>query len=228
MSEEFLNKPDLGEYNPNQFFDLATAPFDVNEHCLYSVYSGSIAYGTNLPTSDLDIRGVVCPPLKFFTGLSNFEQVENQSKDVCFFGLKKFFQLAYKNNVHALELLYMDHNFINILKYPFDLVLKNRNVFLSKNIGYSFGGYAFQQLKILKTKTSNHTGRIGLAEKYGYDTKFAMHCIILYRSGSEALLTGKLNVYRPDLEELKEIRLGKYSYEEFVKWEMMKLLVALF
>jgi hypothetical protein len=91
---------------------------------------------------------------------------------------------------------------------------------MSRNIGYSFGGYAYSQLKILKTKTANGTGRISKSmQGKEYDTKFAAHAVRLYRSGADALRTGKLDVYRPDRLELKEIRAGKYTYDEFIQWD---------
>lgn len=216
---ELTEKPDLGDFSKNEFFDLETPPFDVQEYALYSVVSGSNAYGTNVEGSDVDERGVVVPPKKYFYGMANFEQVENQTKDVCYYALKKFFSLAYKNNVHALEMLWLNCEFVHFLKKPFDQVLNNREMFMSKQLGYSFGGYAYQQLKILNVKTKNKTGRINLVEKYGYDTKFAAHVVRLYRSGAGALETGELKVFRPDREELKAIRAGAMSFSEFVQYD---------
>lgn len=213
--ETFTEKPDLN-YDVNQFFTPETAPFDVAEHCLYSCISGSNAYGMNTPESDLDVRGVVCPPSEYFFGLLNFEQVENQSKDICYYSLRKFISLAYKNNVHALEMLFLDPQHINIVNYPFNLILDKRDLFLSKLLGYSFGGYAYQQLMMLNTKKKNQTGRQRLVEKYGYDTKAFAHSIRLYRMGANALEHGILEVYRPDREELKAIRAGALTYEEAV------------
>jgi hypothetical protein len=40
----------------------------------------------------------------------------------------------------------------------------------------------------------------------GYDAKNAAHCIRLLRMASECLRTGELTVFRPDAEELLEIR----------------------
>lgn len=220
MSEfDYTEKPDLGELSPSQFFDYQNSPFDVEEHMLYSVVSGSKAYGMSTPTSDTDVRGVVVPPLKYFTGLNNFEQVENQSKDVCYYGLRKFVQLCYKNNVHALEMLYMHPDTVMYVHPVFQELLLKRDLFPSKAVGYSFGGYAWQQLMVMRTKVSNHTGRVELIEKFGYDTKMAAHALRLYRSGREFLETGVLQVKRPDAEELLEVRAGKYTFEEFVQFD---------
>ena len=92
-------------------------------------------------------------------------------------------------------------------------------MFLSKKMGYTFGGYAWTQLMTMRTKITNHTGRQGLIQQFGYDTKMLAHAVRLYRMGYEALTEGVLNVRRPDAEELKEIRAGKYTYEEAVTFE---------
>lgn len=56
--------------------------------------------------------------------------------------------------------------------------------------------------------------RADLEAKYGYDCKHAMHLVRLARMGKEILSTGEVIVYRPDREELIEIRNGAWSYEK--------------
>lgn len=216
---DFTEKVELEDFESHPFFDLAKPPFDVEEHCIYSVISGSRAFGTNVAGSDTDIRGVMIPPLRYFTGLSTVKQVENQSKDICYYTLRRFFELAYKNNVHALEMLYMHPDTVNFVKSPMQKVLNNRSLFLSKNLAFSFGGYSHQQILQMDLKRLNNTGRIALIEKHGYDTKMFMHAVRIFRMGAEALLTGEITVKRPDAAELLEIRDGKYTFEEAVQLE---------
>jgi predicted nucleotidyltransferase len=220
---DFIEKVELVDLESHPFFDLANPPFDIESHTIYSVISGSRAYGTNVATSDVDIRGVVIPPLRYFTGLGTVHQIENQSKDICYYTLRRFFELAYKNNVHALEMLFMHPDTVNFIKPPIQQVLDNRKMFLSKNIAFSFAGYAHQQILQMDLKKVNNTGRVELIEKHGYDTKMFMHAVRLYRMGAEALLTGELTVKRPDAAELLEIRDGKYSFEEAVQLEKQKV-----
>lgn len=216
---DFTKKLQLEELDETPFFDLDKPPFDVEAHTVYSVISGSRAYGTNVAGSDVDIRGVMIPPLRYFTGLGTIDQIENQSKDICYYSLRRFFELAYKNNVHALEMLYMHPDTVNFIKPSMQYVLDNRSLFLSKNLAYSFGGYSHQQILQMDLKRVNNTGRVALIEKHGYDTKMFMHAVRLFRMGSEALLTGELTVKRPDAAELLEIRDGKYTLEEAVQLE---------
>ncbi len=49
----------------------------LNDNTIYLTKHGSQAYGTNTPTSDLDVRGVCIPPIKTHNLglLNNFHQV---------------------------------------------------------------------------------------------------------------------------------------------------------
>jgi predicted nucleotidyltransferase len=53
--------------------------------------------------------------------------------------------------------------------------------------------------------------------KYGYDCKNAAHLIRLLRMGKEILREGKVNVLRPDAQEMLDIRNGKWSYAEVLQ-----------
>jgi hypothetical protein len=50
------------------------------------------------------------------------------------------------------------------------------------------------------------TGRTELVDKFGYDTKHAMHLVRLIRMAKEILIEGVVHVYRDDREELMDIR----------------------
>jgi predicted nucleotidyltransferase len=59
--------------------------------------------------------------------------------------------------------------------------------------------------------------RKALEDKFGYDTKCAMHLFRLMFEGKELLLTGKITFPLEQKDELLEIRRGKYSYEEVIE-----------
>lgn len=65
---------------------------------------------------------------------------------------------------------------------------------------------------------NRNAARHELEEKFGYDTKHAMHLVRLLRMGREILETGQVIVRRPDAEELLGIRNGTHSYEDIVEW----------
>jgi predicted nucleotidyltransferase len=60
--------------------------------------------------------------------------------------------------------------------------------------------------------------RAELEAKYHYDTKHGMHLVRLYRQCIELLRDGKLNVKRPDAQELLEIRNGAWSFDQLISW----------
>src|ERR1700733_5550651 len=83
--EDYAVKPDLKELSESGFFDVDTPPFNIQDHLLYAVISGSRAYGIDGPNSDVDTRGVVWLPEEFLVGVHKCEQIESQSKDICYY-----------------------------------------------------------------------------------------------------------------------------------------------
>lgn len=59
-----------------------------------------------------------------------------------------------------------------------------------------------------------NTVRNLIEEKFGYDTKNAMHLVRLMRIGYECVTEGTYKVKRPDAKELLDIRDGAWSYEK--------------
>jgi predicted nucleotidyltransferase len=67
-------------------------------------------------------------------------------------------------------------------------------------------------------KKNRNVTRSALEEKYGYDTKHAYHLVRLIRMCRETLLTGKVQVKRPDRDELLAIRNGAWTYEQLIEF----------
>jgi len=118
------------------------------ERTLYVTRHGSHSYGTNTPTSDLDLRGIAIPPRDYPLGfLHNFEQVvQTGDVDLTVFELRKFFRLAADSNPNALEILFTDpsdHLYVHPLM---ERLLANKELFLSRRVYTTFSGYARGQL----------------------------------------------------------------------------------
>lgn len=72
-------------------------------------------------------------------------------------------------------------------------------------------------------KKTRNVHRAKLEEKFSYDTKHALHLVRLVRMAKEILSSGELLVHRPDASELLEIKNGKWTYSELMKYtEEMK------
>ena len=112
---------------------------------LFECISGSRAYGTDLPTSDTDIRGVFLLPQADLYGLNYVEQVNDDRNDVIFYELRRFVELLAKNNPNILELLCAPADCIVQKHTLFDLLRPAD--FLSKLCKDTFAGYAVSQIK---------------------------------------------------------------------------------
>lgn len=114
---------------------------------LFSAIMGSRAYGTSLPTSDTDIRGVFIQPIEDILGYGKIDQVADELNDIVYYEVGKFLQLVATNNPNILELLNAPKDCILIQDPLFDLILEQKENFITKQCRNSFAGYAIQQIK---------------------------------------------------------------------------------
>jgi uncharacterized protein len=311
------------------------------ERTLYMTTHGSHAYGTSLPTSDVDLRGIAVAPMHYYLGMSaTFEQtVQNAPVDLTIFDLRKFVKLAADANPNALEILFTEPE-DHLLVHPLmQLLFDARPAFISQKAKHTFSGYARSQMKRINVhyrwlknpplapptraefglpertvipadqlaaanaaikkqidqwawhemehldpsmrqamqdeftrrlleitkwswdevddrvwhaaskeigldtnfirlldlerqytgrlrewqqyqdwKTNRNPARAALEEKFGYDTKHAMHLIRLSRMCHEILTDGVIKVKRDDAAELLEIRAGAWTYEQLLEF----------
>lgn len=178
---------------------------------IFLTMAGSHAYGTNLPGSDMDLRGIAVAPREYYLGFQHrFEQaVFMEPVDLTVFELQKFCRLAAACNPNVLEVLFTrPANHLLTTMYG-EILLEKRDLFLSRRAAKTFVGYAHGQIRRLQSK---------LNQDSSYDTKHAMHIVRLLREGRELLETGKVNVFRHDREELLDIRAGKWSLEDLLAY----------
>jgi hypothetical protein len=100
------------------------------------------------------------------------------------------------------------------------MLIKERDIFTSKQAYHSFVGYAYGQLR--RTTHLACEGYMGekrkqLVEKFGYDCKNAAHCVRILKMGIEFLVEGKLNVWRDDNQLLLGIKMGEWTLEQVQK-----------
>lgn len=111
---------------------------------------GSHAYGTNVETSDIDVRGITYNPIDSLLGNRVFEQYENETTDTVVYGLNKMFRLLLECNPNTIEQLGSKPEHYIILNDDGKKLIENRKIFLSKRAIYTFGGYANSQLRRLQ------------------------------------------------------------------------------
>jgi len=313
---------------------------EVEDCTIFLTVAGSKAYGTDTPESDTDVRGVCIPKDHAYyvgMGMKKFEQKEGGwEDDRVIYDLRKALSLMADGNPNMVDLLFADDKSILKMDPAWEKIRSQRDKFLSKKMRYTYGGYAFAQLKRIqrhrgylmnppkekperlkfglanekivksedigafqwllcaflrdsvqlmnfsdqtKAELEEHLNSIGLIQsamtedvsletwkkmqqvtgvsdalmelmmkekayansmaewssyqnwqktrndkrrvleqKYGFDTKHAMHLVRLMRMGLEILEDGVVRVLRPDAEELKSIRFGGWSYEKVVEY----------
>lgn len=119
--EEFWNKPD------------------------FSSLIGSKLYGIANEDSDEDIRGFVIPPIEYALGLKRFDQWEDPNSDTVIYSFKKFLEMLVNGNSQAVESLF-SNKIINA-SYFGNMVLVNKNIFLSKKYYRNIRGFAFAEFR---------------------------------------------------------------------------------
>ena len=154
--------------------------FDIGKHTIFITLHGSHAYGMSRPESDVDIKGVAIPPKEYFHGFSKrFDQFQGdfprdylisnktfnekiedmvgrkvpreEKIDSTIYDIRKFFQLASNCNPNIIEILYTKRDHHILTSDLWDIVLNSRDLFLSQKAKFTFSGYAFSQLKRIKT-----------------------------------------------------------------------------
>lgn len=114
---------------------------------LFITFGGSYAYGTNVETSDIDIRGVMLPTTEELIGLNNFEQRVDENTDTVIYEFNKFIKLISNCNPNTIELLgCREYLIFNPLG---EELINNVKMFLSKRCINTFAGYANAQLRRL-------------------------------------------------------------------------------
>lgn len=217
------------------------APSWLRERTLWLARSGSHAYGTSTPTSDIDLRGICAAPKRCVLGFAQgFEQFQCDEPDVLVLELRRFFSLAADAQAWVVEMLFVADEDVLFRSPIAERIVANRERFLSRKLRHTFSGYAMAQMKRLRAHRRyivdppavGHEDRPGyeqwlkrrnpkraaLEDKFGYDTKFGMHVVRLMRMARESLEDGRVIVRRPDAEELRSIRDGAWSFDELERF----------
>lgn len=123
---------------------------EVRSSTIFLVKHGSVAYGTNTPTSDVDEKGVAVPRgREYYYGPKTFEQKDSgweDGHDRCIYDLRKFISLAKDCNPNIVEVLYVDKADRIKVTNVGDALLGMRSMFLSQKAAKTFVGYAVAQL----------------------------------------------------------------------------------
>jgi len=216
---------------------IKSAPSFLSGGMQYEVIMGSIAYGVNDDNSDMDIYGFCIPPRDyvfphlrgeiqgFSTPGPKFDQYqehhiidphalggEGREYDLAIYNIVKYFRLCMENNPNIIDSLFVPRRCILHSTPIGEMVRERRHIFLHKGAWHKFKGYAFAQMRKIRTKKP--TGkRKAMVDKFGFDVKFAYHVVRLLDEVEQILTEHDIDLER-NREQLKSIRKGEWTLDE--------------
>lgn len=138
---------------------LKTKEYDflrTNEHLGRNIIllglGGSHAYGTNVESSDVDVRGIALNTKTEILLGRGFEQVLDEPTDTTVYSFNKIVSLLQNCNPNVIEMLGLKKEHYLYLSPIGKELLDNKHLFLSQKAATSFGGYATSQLRRLDNK----------------------------------------------------------------------------
>lgn len=131
-------------------YDFLKTNKHLGDKLIFLTLGGSYAYGTNIETSDVDVRGCCLNTKTELLGTSKFEQFIDNRTDTTIYGFNKLIKLLTNCNPNTIELLGCKKEHYFLLTPIAQDLINNRKMFLSQKAVISFSGYAMQQLRRLQ------------------------------------------------------------------------------
>ncbi len=198
---------------------------------LLRVEVGSTAHGTGIDgQEDYDEIGVMSEGWRTAIGLGTDadtivhrpgrapdERSQAGDYDLVVYSARKFARLAAQGNPSVLMVLFGPLRASTPLG---DRLRALAPAFHSDRARQRFLGYSrAQRERLLGERGGKHTNRPELIEKYGFDTKYAMHMLRLGWQGIEYVTTGRLElpIPNPQGEMLRAVRHGLVPQAEVVR-----------
>ena len=157
-------------------YDFIKTNEHLGKHVILLGLAGSYSYGTDIDTSDIDIRGITLNQKSDLIGLSAFEQYVDENTDTVIYAFNKIITLLLSCNPNTIELLGLNPEHYLYLNAIGEMLLANKKLFLSKRAINSFGGYADAQLRRLQNALARDTFQQSEKEQHIFNSvKNAMH-----------------------------------------------------
>ena len=166
----------------------------LGKHIILLGLAGSYSYGTNIETSDIDIRGITLNQKSDLIGLTQFEQYVDENTDTVIYAFNKIVTLCLSCNPNTIELLGLNPEHYIYLNDIGQLLLENKKLFLSRRAIQSFGGYADAQLRRLQNALARETFPQSEKEQHIFNSvKNAMNS---FNSSYKAFENGSMEILR--------------------------------
>lgn len=176
------------------------------------VPAGSTIHGLNVEgTDDQDEVGICIEDLESVVGFSEFEQYIYRSAaerecrhdapsrhgdlDLTIFSLRKFLRLAMQGNPQILQCLFVPAAACITRLATGAQLQELAPLIVSRKAGARYLGYLeAQRQRLMGEHGQKKVNRPELEEKYGFNTKYAMHILRLGFEGRELMSTGRVTL----------------------------------
>lgn len=130
---------------------------EINNNLIFLMKTGSQAYGTTTPESDIDYGGVCMPSINVLLGIDEFDQDNKwvddfgQKVDKIIYSVNKAINLLMENNPNMMDYLCSPEHAVIYRHDLWKKVQDNAHLFISKKTYKSYLGYATSQLNRIET-----------------------------------------------------------------------------
>lgn len=201
-------------------YDFLRTDPHLGNRIMFLTLGGSHAYGTNVESSDVDIRGCAMNNASEIVGLSNFEQFIETKTDTTVYAFNKLITLLCNCNPNTIEMLgCLPWHYIYMTPVGQEM-LDNRKMFLSKRALHSFGGYANQQLNRLESALARD--RLTQAQKEEHIRRSMENSVKSFESRYTEFEAGSIKLYtdvspREDLDReiFADVNLTHFPARQF-------------
>ncbi len=175
-------------------------------------YSGSHAYGTATPNSDIDFRGIFCAdPVYIRTPFFNIESfVDETEQDTTYWELSHFIKLYLKANINIVETLWVDPDDLVKTSREYEYLRGYRAKLMTTRIAKSVVGYSHKRIQEIRKRSES--------EDPDKSIKDAVGIMRILRMGAEFLETGEIKVRRPDANQLRAIRQSGFDIDKLSRY----------
>ena len=200
-------------------YDFLRTDEHLGKNIILLTLGGSWAYGTNIETSDVDIRGIALNSKEELLTNVNFEQRVNEATDTTIYSFNKIISLLSNVNPNTIEILGCKPEHYLYLSPIGKELLDNKDMFLSKRCVHAFAGYANAQLRRLDNKANRLVDQSAQEKhilnsienaRYSYPSRF-----FSYPSDAIKLYTDVSHQDDLDMEIYMDINLKHYPLRDW-------------
>ena len=205
--------------NGSKYDFLRTNPH-LKNRIIFLTLGGSYSYGTNIETTDVDVRGCALNSPSDLIGLTDFEQAVQRQTDITVYAFNKLIKLLLNCNPNTIEMLGCKPEHYFLITDIGKMMIDNRKMFMSQRAVHSFGGYATQQLRRLENALARD--KMSQSRREEHIRNSMERAIQSFKSRYTEFESGSIILYtdespREDLDReiFADITLKKFSAREF-------------